>query len=190
MTARDARSRAGDQEVNAFIWSFTKKLRLQKFKDLKTHSLINDLQMHRDKLRGGVNRFQSGVILNACVLAPDVSELAYVSCALKGVTQTSACFPLYVHSLCFSSVTRQYTCINKGRVFCQSTWEHVALPPPDSRSACLHSHISLSREQGQIPLPLNQQTAVAGSTRPVFIKILSHANKQCGTRASNVQPVI
>lgn len=47
---------------------------------------------------------------------------------MKDVTQTSACFPLYLHSLCFSSVTRQYTCINRGEVSCQSTQEKVSQP--------------------------------------------------------------
>lgn len=34
---------------------------------------------------------------------------------------TWACLPLYVHSFCFSSVTRQYTCNNTGEESCHST---------------------------------------------------------------------
>lgn len=43
----------------------------------------------------------------------------------RGEQPTSACFPLYVHSLCFSSVTRQYTCNNREEESCPSTPQSV-----------------------------------------------------------------
>lgn len=148
------------------------------------------------KCEGGVNNFQSVVIFYSCSNAPEVKVVQCKAFVLNDFTQTSAFFPLYVQSLCLSSVTRQYTCTNKTKESCQSIQEwccnHTVVVQLQlsqfivfrDLSACSKS---MNRLAGKALLASDCQTCIYNyeqtteSNRTIIIEI-SHANVQWSCR--------